>query len=165
MLARRLWLAAISILLLAVIAGGAVVVFGHQSKPQSEASIEKLTVEEDLSGPVMHGLFDRFGQAVASSETCDGSSSSNWVSVRSAGSAAPLHGGCSSAVTCPLGSHSTINTGCIEFSVSKSQICNINPSCNGSYCEGTARVSCCGEPCIQDAPPQCAGCQRTGSCH
>jgi hypothetical protein len=103
-------------------------------------SIQPLEIQQTPNGPVISNLFGRFALS------------------------APLSG-CPLNVGCPAGSHLPPGGGCCdEFAHSVTQICNINPACNGSICAGTPKDICCASGCIQDYPPACAGCQRTGYC-
>jgi len=111
-----------------------------QSALPVSPSIQPLEIEQTLNGPVISNLFGRFALS------------------------APLSG-CPVNVGCPPGSHLPLGGGCCdEFATTKPQVCNINPGCNGSFCSGTPKDICCASGCIQDYPPACAGCQRTGYC-
>jgi hypothetical protein len=102
------------------------------------ASVQSLEIEDASARPIIHGLFGRFGSGLSS-----------W---------------CPSRVSCPLGSHAALVTCCQGFTRTFPQVCQNNPGCNGSYCGDYQNASCCGGPCIQDSPPACAGCERTGFC-
>jgi hypothetical protein len=104
---------------------------------------ERLGIEGTAQGSVINGLFGRFDSGLT-----------------------PLSGGCPPNVKCYVGSHlpGSGACGCLEFTQSKPQVCAVNPSCNGSFCFGTVKDTCCASYCIEDYPPECAGCQRVGYC-
>lgn len=100
--------------------------------------IEEVPLLQSTEGPVITGLFGRYGDTPLAT--------------------------CGSEVNCPPGSH-----------VGPLACCNDNSKhitapgcgpyfCNYSYCGYTEKPTCCAGGCIQDYPPTCAGCERTGYC-
>lgn len=130
----------------------------------STPTIQRLEILQTPDGPIIQGLFDRFGTGVP----LQGASCHNLTGTvpnEQLDTVVPLHGLCESTVLCNQGTEKTPLTSCTEVSYTKGEICNVHPACPSSYCAGTVKVSCCGEPCRQIYPPECVGCDSTGSCH
>jgi hypothetical protein len=105
----------------------------------ASAPVQELDILQTGKGPVVNGLFGRFGPPPS------------------------VH--CGVTLHCPAGSHAGLVQCCNECSKEMvDNSCNNYQCTNASYCVGSIKPTCCAAGCIQDYPPSCANCQRTGYC-
>lgn len=98
-------------------------------------TVQALNIVHNSDGPIVRDFFGRFGPR-------------------------PLVV-CPVGVGCPIGSHKGAFPSCQVETKQHPLLCC---ECQASECADTDITKCCAEPCIQDYPPQCAACPRTGYC-